>query len=62
MTRTRQRREAILVIPVEVDDGENGRPGVGDIIEVPPEVAVLGNGGVVGVVPWSREVRVDPLG
>ena len=33
--------EAVLVLAVEVDDAQHRAPGVVNIVEVPPEVAVL---------------------
>ena len=39
-----------LIFGVEVNNTENRVPRVGNIIKVPPEVAVLGYGGVVGMV------------
>ena len=39
-----------LIISVVVDDAEDRVPGVVNIIVIPPQVAVLGNGFIVRIV------------
>ena len=42
--------EPVLILPVVVDDAEDGVPGVVDIVVIPPEVAMFGNRLIVRIV------------
>lgn len=49
MARPGVRHDHILIVAVVVDDALHARPGVLDVVEVPPEVAVLDDRGEVGL-------------
>lgn len=47
MTRTSIRHNNILIIPIVIDDAFYAGPRVLDVVEVPPQVAVMHDGRVI---------------
>ena len=50
MARTSKLTKPILVLSIIVNNSQDRVPGVVNIIEVPPQIAMLRNGLVIGIV------------